>query len=479
MSIYSKTTNNATQYKHTGSHLLDLFYAVGSSRNEEAWKNLVGLFDNAFLDDEIKACAILLWARDIRGGMGERESFRRCYAELIKNNPKLAEKVTELIPLVGRFDDLKIAFGTKLEHLALKVWSTELEGGNSLAFKWVNIKKDKVLRRYLRKNPKDFRKYIVQGRTGTIVEEKMCAGKWEEIEYGKLPSVAGARYGNAFKRHDEKRYQEFLGDDEQSINTKALYPHDVYRTIKYGDNDALGDKLWKDLPDMEIKSNILCMADVSGSMDCPASGQITCLDVSVSLALYLAQRNTGTFNNKVMTFSQSPQIINLPKDKSISKILNIISRMNWQQNTDFEAAYREILKDAKANHAKPEDMPEYLLVLSDMQFDVATRKDYRFGSRASLFNNTNSEIETSDDELPMFEHMRKEFESNGYKLPKIVFWNLNGATYGGAPACKSSDNVALISGFSPKILEAVLRDGELIPVKVMEDTIAKYVELLT
>jgi len=481
MSIHSKTTNEAVQYKHTGSRQLDLFYSVGSSRNEEAWTNLVNLYDDAFLDDPVFATAIILWARDIRGGMGERESFRRCYRNLIRNDKTLAEKVTDLIPALGRFDDLNIAVGTPIEEKALQVWKNCLELDNALAYKWVNIKKDKALRRFLKMNPKDFRKYIVKGRTGTIVEEKMCSGKWDAIEYDKIPSVASARYGNAFKRHDEDRYSEFLNSDETTINASALYPHDVYRTIIYGGNEEVGNKLWKNLPDMDIGANILCMADVSGSMSCPASGKICCIDIAVSLSLYLAQRNSGSFKNTVMTFSHRPQIIQLREGASISYILGEIERMDWEMNTDFEAAYREILKDARANNAKPEDMPEYLLVLSDMQFDQATPSHDRYkGSRNSLFNRTNSDIDLSEDEeLPMFDHMREEFEKNGYQLPKIVFWNLNGATYGGAPACKSSKDVALISGFSPKILEAVLRDGELVPERVMQNAVGRYVEMLT
>ena len=122
MSIFSKTTNGALQYKHSGSHLLDLFYAVGSSRNEEAWEKLVGLFGSAYLDEPMVAAAIIMWARDIRGGMGERESFRRCYRDLIETDEELAEKVTTLIPLIGRFDDLKVAIGTPMQETALNIW---------------------------------------------------------------------------------------------------------------------------------------------------------------------------------------------------------------------------------------------------------------------------------------------------------------------------------------------------------------------
>ena len=480
MTLYSRTQNNALQYKHSGSHLLDLFYAVGSSRNEEAWEKLVNLYDDAYLDNPVVATAIIMWARDIRGGMGERESFRRCYRELIAHDGELGEKVTRLVPEIGRFDDLNVALGTSCHETALQVWKEALESDNALAFKWVNIKKDRILRRFLGMNPKEFRKYIVNGRTGTIVEEKMCAGKWNDIEYDKLPSVAGARYGKAFKRHDAARYDEFLNDDEKSINAAVLYPHDVFRTIRYGDNPELGDKLWKNLPEMEIKGNIMVMADVSGSMSKQASGSVRCIDVSVSLALYIAQRNTGKFRNKVMTFSVRPDIILLPENQSISEILYDIQRMDWEMNTNFEAAYREILKDAKINNVKQKDMPEYILVLSDMQFDQSWLGiDVNRYSRNSMFNNRSGEIETVSDDLPIFDRMRKEFKANGYELPKIVFWNLAGATYGGTPACKSSKNVALISGFSPKILEAVLRDGELIPMQVMETAVAKYVEMLT
>ena len=479
MSIFTRTTNKALAVKGAGKPTTDLFFNIGSAR--QAQERVKDLFDKSCLFDMNTTAAILCWVRDIRsGGAGERTSFRTCLKELILSNPELALKVINLIPKIGRFDDLRVAIGTTLESQALNIWKTALDEGNLLAFKWVNIKKDTKLRNLYGMNGRDFRKFIAGARKGKIVEDLMCNNQWSEIKYEHVPSVASSRYGKSFGRHDEVRYSTWKNSKETKANAAVLYPYDVYRTAKH--DDALATKLWDNLPKLETGKNILPMADVSGSMSCRASGSVTCLDVSVSLATYLAQNNTGIFRNKILTFSENPTIVTLPeKSNSILTVFSFLESVNWGMNTDFEKAFRLILVQAKRNNVSQKDMPEIILVLSDMQFDQATSVN-PFGTikakhvkTADLWGKEEPEDE-KEDETTMHGQMSREFKLAGYKLPTIVYWNLN-AAYDNYPTL-ATKGVAMVSGFSPNIMKSVVKDGIVSPDKVMEDAISKYREML-
>lgn len=451
MSIFTNTTNGAKAYKATGSALVDLFFNIGASRNNP--NGIAKNFDAAVADDALKASAILLWARDIRhGGAGERNVFRSLFKSLIESDQNMAEKVLRLIPDCGRFDDLTVAYGTPLESLAVAIWVDALNNKNALAFKWAD-RSDKRLQKALRMNEARLRKFISSGRKGTIVETAMCQNEWNGIEYGKLPSVAGMRYAKAFKKHDEARYTAFIGDKDTKVNAKVAYPYDVYRMYNNADQKDAASKYWENLPDLCAEGNILPLCDVSGSMCAIASGKVTCLDVSVSLGVYLAQKIKGAFNGKLMTFSESPTIVNLPKTKDIGDLFGFVNRMSWGMNTNIEKAYRAILAEAKKCNATNADMPKMLLILSDMAFDSCASG-----------KTINQDIKDA-------------FKKAGYDVPKLVYWNLN-ANYGNFPTMKSEKDVALVSGFSPKVLEAVLAAKEVTAVDVMEEAIKPFVEML-
>lgn len=473
MSIYTTTTNGELAYKATGSQHVDLFFDIGASRNNIA--AVKELFDNACLADVETAAAILLWARDIRhNGAGERKVFRTLIRELAVSSEVVATKVVKLIPSVGRFDDLRALIGTDVESVALDVWSDALKAGDAIAFKWVNIKKDKKLRKHMGyETERDFRKFIVAGRKGTIVEEKMCSNKWSQIEYGKLPSVASARYGKAFRTNDEARYVKFLGDKDTKINASVVFPHDVYRTYCYGDQKDTASKQWANLPDMGIQGNILVMADVSASMMIPASGAITCLDISVSLGVYLSQQCKGHFQNMLLTFSEEPTLVKVKQSKDIGQVFNFTRRMSWGFNTNIEAAWKAVLNDARKNNVPQDQLPSHILVLSDMQFDQATNQGYNSRGDGSLFGSAavKKKHQTS------YEKMKEAFSEAGYEIPKIVYWNLN-AGGNNKPSMASAKGISLVSGFSPSILKAVVAAETFTPASVMEDAIAPFREML-
>ena len=145
-----------------------------------------------------------------------------------------------------------------------------------------------------------------------------------------------------------------------------------------------------------------------------------------------------------LTFSEDPELVKLEGD-SVAERLRNISQADWGMSTDFTKAYQHILDVAVHHDVVPESMPTMLLVLSDMQFNDSQRN------------------------ITHFEHMREEYEKAGYKLPKIVFWNLD--AHFGTPAQCDDDSVAMVSGFSPSIMKAVLNAEEFNPISVMMEAL--------
>jgi hypothetical protein len=453
MSNRTSTTNGASAFKSTGSNLVDLFFNIGAARNNP--EGIKDTFETALAADTKMAAAILLWSRDVRhGGAGERNVFRTLFPILVKTNVTLAEKVLRQIPACGRFDDLTVAYGTPLESLAVALWVDALKNGNNLAFKWAD-RSDKMLQKALKMNEARLRKFISQGRKDTIVETAMCDGAWDKIAYGKLPSVAGMRYAKAFKKHDESRYTDFIKSKDTKVNASVAFPHDVYRMYAHGDQKDAASKYWAALPDLCAEGSILPICDVSGSMCCGASGKVTCMDVSVSLGVYLSQRIKGYFNGKLMTFSNSPTIVSLPKTDDIGKLFDFTANMDWGGSTNFEAAFKNLLAEAKKFKVRAEDMPKMLLVLSDMQF--------------------NQGVHNADETL--LEAMKREYKASGYEMPKVCYWNLNGA-YGNFPTVNSENGICMVSGFSPKVLESVLKSKSFTATDVMMEAVAPFVKML-
>jgi len=303
-----------------------------------------------------------------------------------------------------------------------------------------------TLREKLGWTPKYYRKRLVE--LTKVVEQEMSANKWDEINFNHVPSVASARYKKAFARHTPK-YAEWAAKlvstdpsvkAEVKVNAGAVYPYDVIKGVSaYGfgyDKSNLDHVIaqWEALPNYVGDASILPIVDVSGSMCCKAGGhqsksKVTCLDVSLSLGLYLADKNKGVFKDTFMTFSGMPRLVTL-KGNIVQK-LEQMQRSDWEMNTNLHAAIQKIL-DVAVKHKVPEaDMPKVLLILSDMQFDQCARYD--------------------DSAMQM---IRRKYETAGYSVPQIVFWNLN--AHDNVPVKQNENGVALVSGFSPTIVKSVL-----------------------
>lgn len=443
------TENDAVAFNSSLDACVDLFFKAGSSRKSD----LSSYFYEAFKENPDYAVRIALWTRDIRGGAGERQQFANFVKKLITVAPSIAAAVCDKIPEVGRFDDLMVFWGTVLEHRAAELWVAAINEGNGLAAKWAprkDSKGAKPLRSIKGFNESEWRKYVV-ART-EVVEQLMCANKWDEIDYEKVPSLASARYNKAFDRHDPIRRQKFeeaLESGEAKINAGAVFPYDVVRAAKHNDKTATAQ--WNSLPNYleGVSERFLPVVDVSGSMGCTVSGEITAMEVAVSLGMYLAERNEGIFNNQFITFSRRPDFVTL-KGKTLKERYDNMVRAQWDMNTDLAAVFRLVLSSAKRAKLPESEMPTKILILSDMQFDC---------------------VDGGKDQT-LYEYAAEEYSEAGYKLPQIVFWNIAARDKGNLPVTATTNGTALVSGFSPAIMTSLL-GGDLDPVSVMLDAIMK------
>lgn len=459
----AETRNGAASYKSTGSACLDLFSKVGSARNMDNGE-LINKFYNAGLEDMDVATRIMMWTRDARGGAGERSTFRKLAAEFetwCADHPNGRQMVQTLIDKaveLGRWDDIFVLE----KNFDLVVNKVGQNLTNELLLKWLPREKSakgaiaKRLAKGLGLTPRQYRKVCA----GVVTTETlMCAKRFNEINLSHVPSVAAARYQKAFaaKHPGYAEWKAALESGEAKVNASVAFPHDVYRTFQSGADTKVVDAMWEALPNYIPEGvNILPISDVSGSMTCRASGSLSCMDVSVSLGAYLASKNTGPFAGALITFDDNPTFHWMDPKKSITKNFQAIAGMKWGGSTNFQATFDLILAHAKKVGAKQEDMPAVVLCLSDMQFNAADGS-YSWSTRSR--NTTN------------FEAIAEKYEAAGYKMPTLVFWNLNAGYGNDTPATQEHKNVALVSGFSPAVLKAVLAGGETAPVQIMLDTV--------
>ena len=441
----ARTANGMVARKSTASACVDLFFKAGASRG----KNITKEFTAALVENEDVAMRLALWLRDARGGAGERELFRQIMVHLESYRPELAAKLLPKVPELGRWDDLFVFKTEALKTQAYTMLGDALRAKNGLAAKWTPRKGDVAveIRKFFGMSPKFYRKSLVE--MTKVVEQEMCAKNWDEINFSHVPSVAAARYKKAFFRNTPeyaKYVAELVKDPKDrtmnvKINAGAVFPYDVlkgaigsYRSNYNASELGALQAQWDALENFIGDANVLPLVDVSGSMTCPAGGhasksQTTCLDVAVSLGLYMADKNKGKFKDTFLTFSGSPELLHL-KGNIVDKIKQM-SESNWGMNTDLVKAMEKILKTAKEGNVPQEEMPEMLLIMSDMQFDQCARFD--------------------DSAMKM---IARKFTDAGYEIPKIVFWNLNAAD--NVPVKYDTRGVALVSGFSPAIMVAVL-----------------------
>jgi len=436
----ARTANGMKARKSTANAIVDLFYNIGASRG----KNVVPAFTAAFAENQDLALRVAAWARDARGGAGERQVFRDILKYLERNDPDAAIALMRKVPELGRWDDIFVFETQTLKREAFTMLGDALRERNGLAAKWTprQGKLAVEIREFFGMSPKFYRKSLVE--MTKVVEQNMCAKEWDAINFSHVPSVASARYKKAFNRNTQK-YAEYVqalvkGEDKAvKVNASVAYPYDVLKgrighyLMAFDKTEMdLIQKQWEALPNYVGDANILPLVDVSGSMTCPAgkNTKLSCLEVAVSLGLYLADKNTGKFKDTFLTFSSRPELLHLKGN--INQKIDQMVKSKWEMNTNLHAAFNKILDVAVKGNVPQEEMPSMVLILSDMQFDQCVKHD-------------NSAIEM----------IARKYEAAGYKVPQVVFWNLN-ASYGNAPVKFDKSGTALVSGFSPAIVKPLL-----------------------
>lgn len=477
------TENGATAYTTSGSKLLDINFAVSGLRSATE-KEIEDYFIKAYFENPTLAVVWLFFARDIRGGMGERHIFRVCLKWLAVNKPDVVEKILHLIPEYGRYDDLfdivEISgIGDKAIDFICQKFVEDVELNNagkpiSLLAKWMpSINTSSSKTRALAKkfinalgmDERTYRKTLAQLRTSScVIESMISSNKWDCVNYEHVPSQANLKYKNAFIKHDAVRRQEFINKlvkGEAKINASTVFPHDIFsKYIASGGNTYYGnsvskyddtyEEMWKALPDY-VKNvdngNTICVVDGSGSMLTNiGNSSVTAEDVAQALGLYFAERMSDSpFKNKFITFSHRPQLIDLSKCSTLMDKINLIGQYTECANTNIEATLDLLLETAKKNHTPQKDIPN-LLILSDMQFDAMVD----IGDRYYVSN-------FSAAKLALMEKIEKRWNAAGYKLPRITYWNIMGGRgrQTTVPVQQSECGVALVSGFSPAIASMI------------------------
>lgn len=460
-----ETENSAKTFKSTLNGLLDLF-AMGGAIRSRSKDEIIQLFIKAFTEDQLLAMKLLFHLRNIRGGAGERKTFRIILQWLGQNYSDVAGKNIPNIAQFGRFDDLYCLLGTNSEKALIQFIQTQLDSDCqnyeqnkpiSLLAKWLKSEntsslESKRIATYIRKQlgwtSKQYRKTLSTLRQYTnVVEQKMSANDWGKINYEKVPSKANLTYRNAFKKHDAERYQEFIEavkKGQKKINASALFPYEIIEKVVSGADEATMDVLWDALPNyMEDTSrNILTVADMSGSMTTQGGRP---MNMALALAIYTAEHNKGPFANFFITFSEQPTLQQVIGNTIREKILSI--KAHAHVNTNLQKVFQMLLASAIGNKIKQEDMPEQVLVVTDMEFDAP-------------FDTTKTNLEG----------VEEMYFNAGYKMPQLVFWNV-ASRQNNVPVAANKQGVLLVSGASPSVFKTLLSGKQHTPIDQMLETL--------
>ena len=446
------TENGCEAYSTSGDILVDFVATIGTM-DKASEQDIKDWVDKLYSVDALSARKLIFYTRDILGGLGRRRVGRLLFERLAEIDSESAINNIPNIPEYGRFDDLYCLMGTKAENAMFKFIRdtfyddldkmSKTQPISSLA-KWVKnpnskVKETRALGRLTAKKigleQREFAKKLTELRKYlNVVELKMTDKKWTEIDYSKVPSRASMIYSKAFDRNDNERYSEFknkVKSGESEIKATTLYPYDLLnKVISYRDDETV-NLLWKALPDyIDTNKNVLTVCDVSGSM----FGQP--IIVAISLAMYFSERDKGQFRNKFITFSEKPQLVEIPETlNTVRDRYNFIRSSNWGMNTNLDRVFELIFKTALNSKMIQEDIPDCLLILTDMQFD----------SR-----------HTGGWDKTLYEHWKEKFREHGYELPNIVFWNCSNDYRESFQTTSLVAGVQYVSGMSTPIFKNVL-----------------------
>lgn len=478
---FTYTENGAITHKTTKSDLLDMF-AMGAAMRNRSDSDVILMFRKAYIENPVYALKCLFYIRDVRGGQGERRFFRVVMKDLASWDTAAARRNLRYVPEFGRWDDLYVFVGTPLENDAFNFMKEQLVldvecKTPSLLAKWLKSENTSsaesrrlanITRQHFGMNHKQYRKTLSVLRNRiNIVERLMSENRWDEIEFDKIPSKAGMIYKNAFARHDLEReksvkdvqtYAEFARDITKKVNAKTLYPYECVEKaaqlmgstrwgschVSMDDTDRLMvNKFWDNLTDYfnGASLNALAVVDTSSSM------WGTPVYVATSLGMYCAEKANGPFAGHYVSFSQNPRLVKVEGVDFCDKVDRII-RTDLCENTDIEKTFDMLLNTAIRNRCSQEDLPQNIIIISDMEFDRARGygQTYDYATRTYKTNNATPET--------LMEGIARKWENAGYKMPHLIFWNVN-ARQNNIPMLGNGP-ISYVSGFSPSIFQTIM-----------------------
>ena len=477
----TRTENGALAHRSTGSHCLNFFAVCGALRSAEP-DAARRLFARAWAENRDLALRTLFYARDVRGGLGERQIFRDLIAFLARRRPVSVTKNLAFIPEFGRWDDLLALLNTPCEPDAAALIRTQLDqdlralesdGAVSLLAKWlpsINTSSPKRraqarrLCRLLKIPEKDYRRMLARLRAQIdVLETRLCRTDYT-FDYAKQPGGAMLKYRQAFQRHDPDRYAAYIErvrEGRARMHADNLYPSEIVRPCLAEVNDfrladdyapesslspemiAALDAAWKSLPDYGDARNALAVVDGSASMYW--GGSPLPAEVAISLAIYFAEHNRGHFHDHFITFSRTPRLVRLEGD-NIADRASYCASFNECANTNLRATFTLLLNTALENHLPQSDLPETLYIISDMEFD-----------------------EGADPDATLFEETKALYAAQGYRLPTLVYWNVQSRNEQ-FPVRQDDKGTVLVSGASPSLFKMVAGQN-ISPIQFMLDTL--------
>ena len=471
---YTLTLNGAKTHGSTGDACLD-FFAVAGGMRYRSRRDQICLFDRAYIETPELAMKLLFHLRDIREGMGERKLFRTLLRHVAVRWPESARKNVAYIAGFGRWDDLLCLLGTPAEPEAVRVIKEQLaldlealERRNtgeenahiSLLAKWLPSDNTSSLRtrqtaarliKALGMEQRDYRRMVtsLRARIG-LAERQLTNRHLERINYEAVPAQAMLKYRSAFARRDGERFAGYLSDVENGdkvMHADTLFPYEILRPFfrNYRVCDAEGadvlEQLWAYLPGVIGNTNAISVVDTSGSMY-GSWGPLKPALISQAMGLYCAERCKGIFHNHLITFESDPHLVEVHGETLRDKLLYLRS-FPWGFSTNLEAVFTLILKTAVDYNIPQDELPQVLYIFSDMEFNCAVR----------------------DADKTVYENARELFESYGYKMPAVVFHNVNSWQMQ-TPVTAHTRGTALTSGASTAMLSHSF-DGNVTPMDHM------------
>ncbi|KAM0756533.1 hypothetical protein T439DRAFT_376708 [Meredithblackwellia eburnea MCA 4105] len=287
-----------------------------------------------------------------------------------------------------------------------------------------------------------------------IPERYISAGKWDEVKYSRVPSIAMSKLNKHFGKHDAAGFAAYLqrvAEGKASISGAAMTPAVLFKKaagsghgVPAGSMEVtVAEAQWKTLvqsiKDEGVLESCIGIADVSGSMWSPQLFDGTApIDSSLALAILISQVTAAPFNNSIISFTDKPAFIDLPEGLSLREKRQKIEREGMGYSTNFIGAFEVILDKAKKAGLTQEQMPKRVVAFSDMEFDAAG------GHHAGKY-------------ATHYEVIKNKFEKAGYEIPELVFWNLaSGQKKTSKPVTADQAGTALISGYSAALIKMFL-----------------------